>query len=105
MSPSSASHWPVFMPISSPPDPQPSCIDLGPGKTPMDKTAYNQGCNQHTHFNLKPDRFIALLILSGDMRLSQIYVADIFALAYIPQIYIFYRTYNADKMLVNGVIT
>ncbi len=61
-SPSSASHWPVFMPISSPPDPQPSCINLGPGKTPMDKTAHNQGCNQHIHFNLKPDRFIALLI-------------------------------------------
>lgn len=32
MSPSSASHWPVDMPISSPPFPQLSCIGLGPRK-------------------------------------------------------------------------
>lgn len=30
MSPSSVSHWPVDMPMSSPPLPQPSCIGLGP---------------------------------------------------------------------------
>lgn len=32
MSPSSASHWPVDMLISSPPFPQLSCIGLGPGE-------------------------------------------------------------------------
>lgn len=32
MSPSSVSHWPVDMPISSPPLPQLSCIGLGPEK-------------------------------------------------------------------------
>jgi len=44
-SPSSASHWLLFMPVSSVPDPQPPCIGLGPGKTQLVKNAHNQPYN------------------------------------------------------------